>query len=978
MKTKPRENERRDSVLIIVLILLLGFFCIIFASGWALRFAPSWKLNTSMGSNLNPGNDFLTSRPVSFIEPLDPAILTNPVWMDVFLTPGASLSFPTRTPLPTFTATSVPLPTRTPLPTQIASATNTVLVVASPTNTKATLPSPPPATATLKPTATNTPLPPADLQITKTDGVVTYIPGNTLTYTITVTNNGPSNVTGAVITDTIPAQVTTWTWTCVQNGGATGCNGIIGSNANFSDTVNLPNGASIVYTVTANTAVGATGLLTNTAMVAIPAGYADPVSANNSAIDTDTILPPADLQLTKTDGVATYIPGSTLTYTITVINNGPNNVTGAIITDNIPTQLATWTWTCVQNGGATGCNGVVGSSANFTDTVNLPNGSSIVYTVTANTAVGATGSLVNTATVALPAGNTDPAPGNNSDTDTDTILLPADLQLTKTDGVATYIAGGNVTYTITVSNLGGPRNVVNATVMDTFSTNIASATWTCSGTNGGTCAANGTGNINDNTVDLPVGASVTYMVNVVISAGASGDLVNTATVSVPAGYTDPLPLNNSATDTDTLIIPSADLQITKTDGVSTYTAGGNVTYTITASNLGGPGNVVNATVTDTFSANTNIASATWTCSGANGGTCLAGGSGNLNDNTVDLPVGASVTYTVNVVVSATASGNLINTATVSMPVGYTDPLVSNNSATDTNSPAVDLRITKNDGVATYTPGGAVLMYTIVVTNNSTFAVNGAVVTDIPPFQITNTTWTCAPGPGATCALAGAGSIIDTVDLPAGGSVIYTLNASTSASAVGALNNTATVAAPGGFTEIAPGDNSATDTDISNTTDPNIGPPDGNSFNPGPAGFITLVFSPAVVANGDVGTPDFVYYEIASPGFPTQIDMDWVKIEISSDGSTWYQVFLWQDISAPDTNTNVNLSLVGDVCQITGIPTELDNCPIPITRLYPQPTGGTGITIDVDGIVPPGSYPWMRISGVGGTDGPNIDAIQILP
>lgn len=975
MKTKPRENERRDSVLIIILILLLGFFCIIFASGWALRFAPSWKLDTNMGSNLNPSSDFLTSRPVSFIEPLDPAILTNPVWMDVFLTPGASLSFPTRTPLPTITATSIPPQTHTPLPTQIVSATNTVPVVASPTNTKTTLPPPPPATLT--PTAINTPLPPADLQITKTDGVVTYIPGNTLTYTITVTNNGPSNVTGAIITDNIPTQLTIWTWTCVQNGGATGCNGIIGSNANFTDTVNLPNGASIVYTVTANIAAGATGLLTNTAIAAIPVGYADPVSANNSAVDTDTILPPADLQLTKTDGVVTYIPGSTLTYTITVVNMGPNNITGATLTDNIPAQLTTWTWTCVQNGGATGCNGVVGSAANFSDTVNLPNGASIVYTVTANTAVGAAGSLVNTATVTLPAGNTDPAPGNNSATDTDAILLPADLQLTKTDGVATYVAGGNVTYTITASNLGGPRDVVNATVLDTFSTNVASATWTCSGTNGGTCAANGTGNINDNTVDLPVGASVTYTVNVVVSAGASGDLVNTATVSVPAGYTDPLPGNNSATDTDTLTISSVDLQITKTDGVSTYTAGGSVTYTITASNLVGPGNVVNATVADTFSTNTNIASATWTCSGTNGGTCLASGLGDLNDNTVDLPVGASVTYTVNVVVSAGANGNLVNTATVSVPVGYTDPLAGNNSATDTNSPAVDLRITKNDGVATYTPGGAALIYTIVVTNNSTFTVNGAVVTDVPPFQITNTTWTCAPGPGAACTLIGAGSIIDTIDLSAGGSVTYTLNASTAASAVGTLNNTATVAAPGGFTEIAPGDNSATDSDTSNTTDPNIGPPDGSWVSPGPGTFITIVFSPPVVVNGDVGTYDFVYYERLAT--PTSVDFDWVQVEISADGITWYQVLYWGDPGGvPDTNTNVDLSLVGDICQVAGVPTENDNCNIPIARLYNN--NSTGIAIDVDGIgIPLGSYPWMRItSPAGGANGTDVDAIQILP
>ena len=93
---QTREREGRDSIILIILILLLGFICIILASGWALRFAPSWRLPANMNSNLNPNSAFLTGRPVSFIEPLDPAILTNPVWIDVFLTPGAS--FETRTP----------------------------------------------------------------------------------------------------------------------------------------------------------------------------------------------------------------------------------------------------------------------------------------------------------------------------------------------------------------------------------------------------------------------------------------------------------------------------------------------------------------------------------------------------------------------------------------------------------------------------------------------------------------------------------------------------------------------------------------------------------------------------------------------------------------------------------------------------------------------------------------------------------------
>src|SRR4051812_38910838 len=71
----------------------------------------------------------------------------------------------------------------------------------------------------------------------------------------------------------------------------------------------------------------------------------------------------------------------------------------------------------------------------------------------------------------------------------------------------------------------------------------------------------------------------------------------------------------------------ADLAITKTDGVTSATPGGSVTYTIPASNAG-PAPTTGATVADTFPASLT---ATWTCVGAGGGTCTASGSGNIND-----------------------------------------------------------------------------------------------------------------------------------------------------------------------------------------------------------------------------------------------------------------------------------------------------------------------------------------------------------
>jgi len=390
MTTHERERESRDSVLLILLILLFGFFCIILSSGWALRFASSWSLDSDMGSNLNPDDSYLTSRPVGFFEPLDPAILTNPVWGDTFLTPGVSISTrtpgvtatntsaalgtntptapsinsvtpspnsptptrtniiptfvvftPTRTPTgvgintatrtptrtitptPTQTRTPTPTGTRTSTPTNTSTATRTSTPTSTPTATSTATVTPtftptftPTDTPTPTPTSTNTPIPCcADLRITKTDNATDYEAGGTTTYTITVTNNGPDDVTGATVTDNITIKLTSWTWTCTQTtGGASGCDGVIGSNISFTDDVNLPSLSSITYTVTANIAAGATGVLSNSASVSVPSGITDPDNSNNTAFDI-----PADQQIvvdppgnigSAPDGVTTNILGS--------------------------------------------------------------------------------------------------------------------------------------------------------------------------------------------------------------------------------------------------------------------------------------------------------------------------------------------------------------------------------------------------------------------------------------------------------------------------------------------------------------------------------------------------------------------------------------------------------------------------------------------------------------------------------------------
>src|SRR5438876_743334 len=62
--------------------------------------------------------------------------------------------------------------------------------------------------------------PEADLAITKTDGVTTVAPGTSDTYTIVVTNNGPSTAVGAAVTDIFPADLTAVSWTAVASAGS--------------------------------------------------------------------------------------------------------------------------------------------------------------------------------------------------------------------------------------------------------------------------------------------------------------------------------------------------------------------------------------------------------------------------------------------------------------------------------------------------------------------------------------------------------------------------------------------------------------------------------------------------------------------------------------------------------------------------------------------------------------------------------------
>ncbi len=520
----------------------------------------------------------------------------------------------------------------------------------------------------------------ADVAITKTDGATTEVPGTAVTYTIVASNNGPDSASGVTVADSFPAILSGCSTTSVAAGGASG-NDIGPVSGNFSDGgISLPMGGTVTYTATCTIAASATGTLVNTATVT--SGTGDPVSGNNSATDNDNLTPETDLAITKSDGATTEVPGTPVTYTIAVTNGGPSDAVAATVTDNFPATLSGVSWTCVgANGGSCPASG--GGNINALVTLPAAGGASVTFTATGNIASSATGTLANTTTVAAGAGATDPAPSNNSATDSDTLTPQSDLAMTKTDGSATEVPGTPVTYILAATNA-GPSDNLNASVTDTFPATITGVAWTCVGAGGGTCPAAGSGDISA-TVNLPNGGSVTFTATGTIASSATGTLANTAVATAAGGTIDPVPANNSATDTDSLV-PSTDLQITKDDSADPPPPGQDLVYTITVQNLG-PSNATGVAVSDPLPSEVTYVSDD--CGGTN--------TPPWTWSIGNLAAGATVACDITVSINPAPPASISNTASVTSTTA--DPNTANNSDTETTQlDAVPPQVTNVDSV----------------------------------------------------------------------------------------------------------------------------------------------------------------------------------------------------------------------------------------------------------------------------------------
>jgi large repetitive protein len=630
----------------------------------------------------------------------------------------------------------------------------------------------------------------ADLAITKHHtGNATA--GEPFQYTLSVTNNGPSDIPGPVtVTDPLPQGITyvsaTGTgWTCTNPSGSPPNPRLVTCILAGGLTANSA-APDITLDVTVDpNAVPST--IVNTASVRSDIG--DPDLANNIAVDPTQVKTVADVALTKTvDTPTPVLAGTDVTFTLQASNSGPSDAANVTIDDPLPDHLeyvsATGDgWTCNLAGTDVVCE---------RPTVPAVPPGSAVPPVTLVTQVDPaipvdadfTATIVNTATAS--SSTFDPNLANNTAEATVPVIAEADLTLTKTPSTGTPVAGTSFTWTFVAHNNGPSVAASPLTLTDDLppgeSFLSAAAPWTCgagpppttsTGQQSVTCTL-------PSTLDVGTDAPALEMLVQLSAAAPSGSQTNTAEV------TSPTP-GDPGTGTGTITVArSAEFTITKTHSGSGV-VGKTVDFHLVVSNRG-PSDADQIVVTDPLPSGLTYVSAKgtdWSCTSAkNDVTCHLAGT---------LPAGtAAAPINLTVRVGPAAYEHVVNVATVSS----TDPdLPGQASASDRLNvdPDANLTLTKrHTGQFTVGEQGT---YLLTVSNSGPTAAPGPIKIHDP--LPTGLTYVSASGDGWTCSESNnAVTCIHAAPLPAGASSSVTLTVNVEAAAAPSVVNTATASDPG--------------------------------------------------------------------------------------------------------------------------------------------------------------------------------------
>jgi uncharacterized repeat protein (TIGR01451 family)/gliding motility-associated-like protein len=561
-----------------------------------------------------------------------------------------------------------------------------------------------------------TPQAASDLSLTKTVDNSSPNVGDTVVFTITVSNDGPSDVTGVEVVDLLPDG-----YTYVSDDA----NGGYDANTGLWNVGSIANGGNASLSLTAAVNVG--GNYLNVAEVSASDnsdGDSTPGNGDPTEDDQDSAgvapNPVSDLELTKVVDNSTPLVGDNVVFTITVANNGPSEATGVVVTDLIPSG-----YTYVSDDSAASYN----PGSGVWTTGNIAAGSNVALNITAN--VNATGNYLNRAEITA-SDNLDPdsTPNNGDinedDTDEATITPTAvsDLELIKSVSNATPLVGSQVTFTVTMVNQ-GPSLATGIVVEDLLPDGYAFASDNAAGDYD---SASGLWTVGD----LAVGASTSL--SIVADVLATGEYTNVAQVAASDNLDpDSTPGNGILTEDDqdnagTNPIPVSDLELSMSvDNLNPF-VGGNVTFTVELINVG-PSEATGLEVADLLPSGY-----TYVSDDSAGSYASATGVWTV----ADLIPGASAS--LNIVAQVNASGSYTNTAEVNASDNPDpDSTPGNGVPTEDDQaeitidpiPVADLSLIKTVNDMNPTTGD-VVTFTITVRNDGPSEATGVAVVDVVP------------------------------------------------------------------------------------------------------------------------------------------------------------------------------------------------------------------------------------------------------
>ena len=424
----------------------------------------------------------------------------------------------------------------------------------------------------------------------------------------------------------------------------------------------------------------------------------DPEPANDKSKAQTTVLPAADLAITKTAD-PTVPAGGQLTYKLHVENHGPSDATGVTVTDPLPagTAFVSASEGCAAAGGTVTC--TIGALA-------LGEARDLQVVVTVPLSLAGT-PLVNTASVA--GDEADPVTPDDSSSASTRVGPAADLEIVKTMGAAR--AGQPLVYTLAVTNH-GPSASSAVTVHDTLPADVS---YSSSQASQGSCAAAGPA-VTCQLGPLASGASAQVTITVAVAADATGTLRNAASVEGPEP--DPNHANNESAVEGPIAPPPAtnatapNLHVVKTADESHPEVGQPFHYRVTISNRGSA-TAKNVRVTDTLNGPAEI-----TDVAPEKGTCKAPDAGRTTCLVPTLAPGAVVHIVFTVV--AERAGKLVNEASAMAGNGEVAP-ADNHAVKDVSAgsaPPATYVLTKT-AARKVVPGGGEVGFTIAMRNGPT-------------------------------------------------------------------------------------------------------------------------------------------------------------------------------------------------------------------------------------------------------------------